>query len=171
MAETRTEVDGFREMQRALRDAPQTTVPYLRRGMLRALNIIHGIVRKYPPESEANRPTGRGVWYERNFGLRWRLKSGGLGGRRTSEQLGKNWNSRINVYMQGVRGFNGPVVEGVEGNRVSYAPLVQSRREQTRYHRLRGWIMIEDAVAKAVPGIHAEFADAVDMWIQAEWEG
>lgn len=96
---------------------------------------IKGIVDRYPPETSANSPSNvNGRWYERGYGPRWRRKSGGIGGSKTSKTLGRRWTttSRLSGLQQ------------VVGNNVSYGPYVQDRDKQAGFHAARGWKTIQD---------------------------
>ena len=94
---------------------------------------VKGKVDTYPPATIANspgNPTGR--WYERGYGPRWQLKSGGVGGRKTSETLGRKWTTASR---------NAGLTQ-IIGNNVSYGVFAQGDR-QARFHKERGWKTIE----------------------------
>lgn len=97
-------------------------------GLRAAALHVKGKIAKYPPKTIANSPSEM-RWYERNYGPRWRRKDGSIGGRKTSESLGKKWtdtteNSGLTVIV---------------GNNVSYAPYVQDEEKQASFHKARGW--------------------------------
>ena len=91
-------------------------------------------LKEYPPSTAANVPrtvagSGRVLsWYERGYGTRWLRKDGSMGGRQTSETLGKKWT------MQGSGGD-----KVIIGNNVSYGPYVQGPSEQAKALREIGW--------------------------------
>lgn len=89
---------------------------------------IKGAIAEYPPASEANSPSNQ-RWYERGYGSRWRRKDGTIGGRATSETLGRRWT--VESEANGLR--------AVVGNNASYGPYVQSAERQARFHSARGW--------------------------------
>ena len=114
------------------------------RGATRAIAAeLQGEIAPYPPTTEANRPrsdiaTRRALpWYERGYGTRYLLKGGGMGGRKTSETLGRRWGIER-------RGSIGSVL----GNIASYSPYVHSEEKQAKFHGRWGWVTDEDAVKK-----------------------
>jgi len=112
---------------------------------------IKGKVNTYPASTVANSP---GVypkrWYERGYGSRWARKSGGVGGRKTSETLGRKWTTAQR---------NGGLTQ-VVGNNVSYGPYVQDKKKQTRFHGARGWKTIQDVTEQE--------ADTIVNFVKAE---
>jgi len=68
--------------------------------------------------TEANTEQPDRRWYERGYGPRWRVKSGAVHGRKTSQMLGG----------AGPSGRWGD--ERVVGNNVSYAPFVQDEGDR-----------------------------------------
>lgn len=158
------EIDGLDEMLRDLQRTPEVVTPFFRKGMTESMLLIHGPIRKYPAATEANSPSRR-RWYQRGYGMKWRTEDGAVRGIRTSERLGPNWTMKVSIYPNGVPGFiEGPVVEGVEGNKVSYVEVVQGEEDQASYHKRRGWPIIEDTVEKASPGVYKIFNGIVDAW-------
>ena len=100
----------------------------LRKGAL----LIKAKVAKYPARTSANMPNGR--WYQRGYGPKWRVKSGDIHGRATSETLGRKWT----VVQQ-----MGRALTWIVGNNVSYGRFVQSDDDQAQFHKKRGWPTIE----------------------------
>ena len=96
---------------------------------------IKEVADKYPPESSANMPGRAGGWYERGYGPRW---SGGSGGRRTSEVLGKQWVAKARDNL------------AIIANRASYAIFVQGDK-QASFHEKRGWKKLEDVAEEHLP--------------------
>jgi len=96
---------------------------------------IKGVVNRYPPSSEANVPYQR-RWYERGYGSKWMRRDGSVGGRKTSETLGRKWTIRT-----ADRGLT-----VIVGNNVSYGPYVQDAKHQAGFHAARGWKTIQDVV-------------------------
>ncbi len=110
---------------------------------------IRGKLATYPPATIANSPGRqyaynrggkiyyREQWYERNYGMRYRRKrKGGLGGKRTSESLGKKWT---------VKAEDGELTQ-IVGNNTSYARKVQDPKEQATFHARRGWKTTETVI-------------------------
>jgi hypothetical protein len=86
------------------------------------------LMAAYPPEGDYNRPGAYPKrWYQRHVGSRWATRSGGIGGRNSSQKLQKSWRRR----MQGQG--------GVVWTEVTYAAWVQSKEHQTAFHRDHGW--------------------------------
>ena len=97
-------------------------------------------IKPYPPSSRANRPGGPGSrWYERGYGPRWRRVDGSIGGRRTSETLGRRWSisgwGRIGAVLRNI---------------ASYAVYVHEQGKQAAIHHLRGWVTDEEAVKEVL---------------------
>lgn len=85
-------------------------------------------VSPYPPTTIANDPSQL-RWYERNYGPKWRTKSGAVHGNKTSEMLGKRWYVKPNKAEKSV----------TVGNPVSYAQYVHGDDSQAPFHGQRGW--------------------------------
>ena len=120
------------------------------------LSDIKRDVAAYPPATEANQPRsftsgGRNTWYERGYGSRWVRKNGSIGGRHTSELLGRSWTTR--VEQGGMR--------GVVGNKVSYGPFVQDEGEQAPFHKARGWTTIQQVAKRQAPRAIKRIQEAV----------
>ncbi len=81
---------------------------------------------------------GAKAWYERGYGPRWRRRDGSIGGRKTSETLGRKWmiasRSRMIIALT---------------NTASYAPYVHRAEDQTARHAATGW-KTDDAATSAV---------------------
>lgn len=124
---------------------------YLRPALKNAGMRVRDIVKKYPPNSDANMPGAYPKrWYRRGYGPRWARKRGGVGGRRTSEHLGKRWA----VYPGAFR--------AVVSNDASYAVYVHGAERQAGFHARRGWITDETALRQATPQIEQEIQQAVN---------
>ena len=99
-------------------------------------NHVMGKVKKYPPSTEANRPRSSLAtkktlsWYERGYGTKWMRKDGSVGGRKTSENLGRKWTLKTRDSGWSV----------VIGNNASYSIFVHSEDDQARFHASRGWL-------------------------------
>lgn len=89
---------------------------------------LKGAIAEYPPSSEANQPSQQ-RWYERGFGPKWRVRSGAIHSRHSSETLGRKWT---------VKGSNSNLTWRI-GNNVSYGIYVQSAERQVWFHKKRGW--------------------------------
>jgi hypothetical protein len=118
---------------------------YLKPVLHRSALKVKSKVAKYPPASEANLPGPYPArWYQRGYGARYARKSGGIGGRRTSERLGASWFTQVGAFR------------AVLTNKASYAPYVQKKYgkpKQTTFHAKRGWPTAEDTLQKMKPEI------------------
>jgi ABC-type Fe3+ transport system substrate-binding protein len=111
---------------------------------------VKGKIAEYPPASEANDPAQR-KWYERGYGPKWRVISGAIHGKKSSETLGRKWTTKAKD-----KGLT-----QVIGNNVSYGPFVQGDK-QAAFHKKRGW--------KTTEQIAEEEKDEVLKFVQAEIE-
>lgn len=91
---------------------------------------VKGKIAIYPAatlgNSESN-PTGR--WYQRGYGPKWKRKDGSIGGKKSSETLGRKWTHEALSSGIGAR----------IGNNVTYGPFVHDPAEQTSFHKAHGW--------------------------------
>lgn len=144
-------IEGAKELRRKLAGIQELD----EKAVLRAIGLdIIDAVSPYPNKTVANSPENpSGRWYERGYGPRWRRKrTGGVGGRRTSENLSKKW---------------GIVVRGSQvqiGNTASYAEYVQGEK-QAGFHASRGWKKLQDVAEQRLP----EVVDALRKQIDRIW--
>jgi len=129
-------------------------VPAFKAGVKAAGIYLMGVMKVYPPATEANMPKAYpGRWYERGYGTRWEDKDGNVMGRRTSQTLFKRWATR--KIDEGL---------GVEiGNNAGYGPYVHDKPRQARFHGLRGWPTVQDKAdseAEKVTEIISDFIAA-----------
>lgn len=124
MADTVITVVGLEPLIKRLGAAKQPQV--IRAAMKAAGAHVKSVLSKYPPASEANDPNAR-RWYKRGTGSFWRVRSGEIHSRATSETLGRRWTVRAGVYDVTI------------GNSASYAPYVHDAEKQTWFHAARGW--------------------------------
>ena len=112
---------------------------------------VKGKISKYPRSSEANVPNQR-RWYERGYGSRWMRRDGSIGGKKTSETLGKRW---------AVREERGGMTQ-IIGNNASYAVFVQDKDEQAAFHALRGWSTAQQVAQDETPVVIRFVQDEID---------
>lgn len=104
-----------------------------------AATFLKGKIAQYPPvsrrpnmmlrgNSEKAKAMRRGFFYHLNKGDIQVPYVRGVS--KNSEKLGQSWTVR-----KSAGGFN-----AIIGTSVSYAPLVQSREDQAKYHQWSGWI-------------------------------
>jgi hypothetical protein len=121
------EVTGMKDLIAQLRADLR---PITRAGALAYALEVHDEVAPYPAAPSS---AGRRQWYERGYGRRWRRRDGSIGGRKTSQTLGRRWAVR-------------PTPDGAEvANTASYAPLVHGTKTQARIHAQRGWVTVGTA--------------------------
>ena len=130
-------------------------------GVKEAGLLIKGRIAQYPPESEANRwhtkvyydpDTKKERWivtkYQRNWGQKYQRADGSVGGRKTSENLGKRWT--VHYRNQGMT--------AIVGNNATYAPFVQGDDTQAWFHTKRNWktdkIVLEESKDDILKGLH-----------------
>lgn len=114
-------------------------MPAFKSGMYAAGIYLKGVISEYPASSVANQSKPYpGRWYQRGYGTRYIKKSGGMGGKKTSETLGKRWT---------VKKSNAGMTVTV-GNNTSYGKWVQGHTKQTKFHNARGWLTTGDVVEK-----------------------
>jgi len=151
------QIKGLKELQAKL--GAVAAAEYLRAIVQAATLRLKSRAAVYPPSTAANLPGAYPKrWYERGFGARWAKKSGGVGGRRTSERLGTQWYALASA------------LQGVVGNRASYARypkgFVGKDPRQALAMRRLGWTSIEDDAAKEIPGIERDMQAAVDKQLR-----
>lgn len=49
-------IQGFAELEQALKDSPKMALPLAQDAMLKSVLVVEGILKTYPPATEANRP-------------------------------------------------------------------------------------------------------------------
>lgn len=119
---------------------------------------IEGKVKKYPPATYANSPRsyvpggGWNTWYERGWGQKWPVASGGWKGKKNSEQLGQQWTIEIK---------NSGLTARI-GNKVSYAHWVHSGTMQARALKRIGWKTDEKVAEEEAPKIEEFIAKMID---------
>jgi len=144
------QIDGLDRIERKLNTL--ANAEYMKGAMTAAVSHIKDGIAEYPPSTAANTPYQR-RWYERNWGSKWMRADGTVAGRKSSEMLGKSWTTRVRD-----RGLT-----GVVGTKVSYAPFVQDKTRQARFHAARGWKTVQDVIrerkARVVKGIQRAIAE------------
>ena len=107
-----------------------------KRGLKAGALHVKGKIAKYPPSTIANSPGRPGGWYERGWGSRYKRLDGVVTGKKTSETLGRRWTT----------GEKNAGLTQIVGNNASYAPYVQSKEKQARFHKARGWLTDEQVL-------------------------
>jgi len=135
------EVHGIEKVERAL--GKLAAGRWMRGLLTAAVGHMKSAVAGYPHATAANtpRPFAPGAdnrWYERGYGQRWARKDGSVGGKRTSEVLGRSWTTQV-----ANDGSWGKV-----GTKASYSPYVQDADRQAGFHKARGWTTIQEVADK-----------------------
>lgn len=95
--------------------------------------LAHEAIDRIAPYPQERTRQGR-QWYERGYGQRWQRKDGGVGGRKTSETLGRRWDVKVGrVWASAI-------------NTASYSRLVHKHGEQARIHKKTGWKTDRDVI-------------------------
>lgn len=122
------DVQGDTEALNELRTAIERAIPV---SLFAAANIFVDAVSPYPAA-----PSNNGeYWYERGYGPRWKRKDGSIGGRKTSETLGRRWDIQE-------RGRNTIIAS----NSASYAGWVHDSVDQAKIHEATGWHTDKDGM-------------------------
>lgn len=147
-------IKGMNQLLRRL-----TSIKELRgakRGLKAGALYIKGKIAIYPPSSEANTPNQR-RWYERGYGPKWMRKDGSIGGKKTSQTLGRRWT---------MESQNAGLTQ-VVGNNATYAPYVQSAEKQASFHAARGWKTDEQVIDEEGPTVLNYVKSEVDKELEA----
>ena len=145
MAKAAIRIEGLGRLQGKMRKLDD--LQGVKNAMRAAALHVKGKIAKYPPASEANRPSETGRWYERGYGMRWPG-----GGKKTSEMLGRKWTI----------GQRDAGLTQVIGNNVSYGVYVQDDEHQARFHKRRGWKTIQMIAEEEADRVNEFIKDAVD---------
>lgn len=113
-------------------------------GVLFGAELTSGAGKRYKIKSIRTKAVG------------YKLANGG-----TSEMLGRSWDSRIETTDN--------YVLGVISNNTSYAPYVQGD-EQAAIHAARGWQTIDNAIIVSMPEIERLLDEAVDEYLNSQFE-
>lgn len=150
-----TEIKGMKELLSKIDRL--ASLEGAKRGLRAGAIHVEGIISQYPPATEANSSSMR-RWYQRGYGPRWRRKGGTIGGKKTSEALGRKW-------TQDSR--NGGLAQ-VIGNNASYAPWVHaaeqvgSKGPQAKFHEHNGWKTDEQVIDEEGPTVLAFVKREID---------
>ena len=134
-----TRIVTSRDLDEALRALGARLLPAIRAAAVGFLEAYRDVLTPYPPASEANRPNARGRWYERGYGPRWIRRDGSIGGRKTSELLGRSWST------QPTTGGARLVSRASYSGAVHRDPRSSRRPRQAAYHGRRGWVTTAQA--------------------------
>lgn len=149
------ELDGFDELQDALRAAPEIALPVMRRRMDICLLLIESRVRDVPSQPDRERSGTFNRWV-RGVGVMpmAAFNRPGRGGKThaVSEDLSQRWAHRVEADPDGVT--------GTVGNTASYALDVQGN-DQLSYHAQTGWPTLSGAIDELEADILDEFTRGV----------
>lgn len=114
--------EGFREL---IRQLMIDMAPQLQAAALVIASEIQDRIAPYPPPPPWAGQTTR--WYERGYGPRWRRADGSVGGRKTSEMLGRRWDIQEKPLGAELR------------NLASYSGYVHGARTQSKLMDQLAW--------------------------------
>lgn len=143
MPELTIDTTGIEDLQRRLK---VDLSPFLALATRAIAEEVKTEIAPYPPATVANQKPGWFViggglrgnkWYERGFGTRWLRRDGSVGGKKTSQFLGRRWA----IKKSGRWG-------AILGNTADYAKPVHSKEDQASYHGERGWVTDEKAIER-----------------------
>jgi len=125
--------------------------------------VAKGFLAKYPPQKHLTRKQVYGQTFKtdkQRRGFFAKLRSGEIevpyrrGQSPGSEALGRKWTIEARSAL-----------EVVVGNNVSYGPLVQSRSDQSLYHKATGWQTTDDVAEQhgdeIVRGVEQQFGKRI----------
>jgi len=98
---------------------------------------------------------GNGIWYERGWGSRWRLRDGRLSGRKTSQKLDRSWRKEI-----GESNYHASVY-----TEVTYAPYLLDPEQRVSWAEAHGWQTIDDISDSYAPRFEELVLEAIDVGI------
>jgi hypothetical protein len=188
------QIEGFDELLKALKDAPETVIPLLKDAMNKSVRAVQARVAEPAKESEANQPgrisvkthrpmgyyeRGRGWWYPimQPWSAEGQKFGKALGVIKSSAVIRKA--TRVQGYKLAGGGESETLKEkwtvsvsadksgvvGEVGTNVSYAPWVQGDK-QSRLHAARGWKTIDTALEESADDINGFFGEALDKWLE-----
>ena len=135
-------ITGLKEIQRKLDKISRFA--FIGKAVRLGAETIIDEAGQYPPQQA----TASSRWYKRGYGDRW-----ASGGRRTSENLGKRWYTKM-------KGTTSVII----GNMASYAVYVHGRL-QASFHGRAGWKKLEDVAKKVMPKITKSIqAEIAKIW-------
>jgi hypothetical protein len=129
-------VEGVKELTAKLGHI--ATLATLEPAMHKAVAWLEADIKPYPPQRSGSK-------YIRGYGF--------AGKPATSENLGQSWTTQVTR--------DGEKLTGSVGTKVTYAPLVQSMRLQTRQHKLTGWQTDAQVIEANRAVIVQEFKNAI----------
>lgn len=126
-------IDGVERLEKRLGQIVARNV--LNRSALAAAKHVKGKIARYPPQAA---PTNPNSWYQRGYGPRWRRADGTIGGKKTSENMGKQWTIDIDRAVS----------RATVGNKVTYVRWVQDKERQAPIHEKNNWLTAQDMLEK-----------------------
>jgi pilus assembly protein Flp/PilA len=128
-----------------------------KRVLIRATLELKDRAAAYPPAGPWNREPGtrgNGIWYQRQFGPRWRMENGALGGLNTSERLQKSWKTEISQDAYDASVFTP----------VTYAPKLMDEAQREPWAAKHGWQTVDEIALDYAP----RFVDLVEETIDEQ---
>jgi hypothetical protein len=127
-----------------------------KRLLLRAVLELKDLAAGYPVEGAWNRDPGtkgNHVWYQRQFGTRYKRKDGSTGGRNTSQRLQKSWQTEV----QRRDDFSASAFTDV-----TYAPYLLDPERRVSWAAGHGWQDLDTIQEQYTPRFEQLALDEVD---------
>lgn len=157
---TAVEIRGLEELQAKL-DRLSDVGAAIGPALIRTGNEIRTHARRYPPATEANRPSGErpDSWYVRGTGGHYLTAKGELHVSKTSQKMSQRWSmtSHVTTREASVR----------IGNSASYVRYVHDEQRQARFHRARGWRTVQQMIKEFGPKAIKRISAAIEAALRA----
>lgn len=130
-----------------------------KRVLLRAVLELKDLAAGYPIEGAWNRypgTKGKGVWYQRQFGTRYKRKDGSTGGNNTSQKLQKNWFTEVQRRDE----FSASAFTNV-----TYAPFLLDPDRRVSWASGHGWQSLDEIERDYTPRFEKLILDDIDKKI------
>lgn len=131
-----------------------------RRVLTRAVLELKDLAAGYPVEGAWNRAPGtkgNNVWYQRQYGTRYKRKDGTIGERNTSQRLQKRWYTEVQRKDE----FSASAFTDV-----TYAPFLLDPNQRVNWAVGHGWQSLDEIEKDYMPRFEKIILDEVDGQIE-----
>jgi len=131
-----------------------------RRVLMRAVLELKDLAAAYPVEGAWNRAPGtkgNNVWYQRQYGTRYKRKDGTIGGRNTSQRLQKNWFTEVQRKDK----FTASAFTNV-----TYAPFLLDMDRRVHWAAGHGWQSLDEIETDYMPRFEKIVLDEIDKQVE-----
>lgn len=131
-----------------------------RRVLTRAVLELKDLAAGYPVEGAWNRAPGtkgNNVWYQRQYGTRYKRKDGTIGGRNTSQRLQKSWYTEVQRKDE----FSASAFTDV-----TYAPFLLDPNRRVNWAAGHGWQTLDEIETDYTPRFEKIILDELDNQIE-----